>query len=68
MKNYLLKSLYLALHMIKLEISIVIIMTDYSLAIVFPKFIRDTRTIKLQELDGFASDIAQFGGPPSTNA
>ena len=22
----------------------------------------------LQELDGFASDIAQFGGPPSTNA
>ena len=36
-KNYLLKSLYLAFLMIKLEISNVVIMIDYSLAVVFPK-------------------------------
>ena len=36
-KNYLLKSLYIAFLMIKSEISNVVIMNAYSLAVVFPK-------------------------------
>ena len=36
-KNYLLKSLHFAFLMIKLEISNVVIMNAYSLAVVFPK-------------------------------